>query len=107
MGSLIGLQLVATGAALCIGVSYYVSQRSAKPPGPRGWPIIGNLFGVPTEFEWLHWATYKGIYGAVSYTTVFGKEIVILNTLGEGNDMLDKRSSIYSGRPMMPFAGEM
>ncbi|KAJ7215332.1 hypothetical protein GGX14DRAFT_328727, partial [Mycena pura] len=72
------------------------------PPGPRGWPIIGNLFGVPTEFEWLHWATYKGIYGAVSYTTVFGKEIVILNTLGEGNDMLDKRSSIYSGRPTMP-----
>ncbi|KAF7369676.1 O-methylsterigmatocystin oxidoreductase [Mycena venus] len=107
MGSHIGLQVLASTAALCIGISYYLSQRSAKPPGPRGWPIIGNLFGVPTEFEWLHWSTYKELYGAVSYTTVLGKEIVILNTLEACNDMLDKRSSVYSGRPIMPFAGEI
>ncbi|KAF7358162.1 O-methylsterigmatocystin oxidoreductase [Mycena venus] len=107
MGSYIGLPVLASSAALCIGISYYLSQRSTKPPGPRGWPIIGNLFGVPTEFEWLHWTTYKELYGAVSYTTVLGKEIVILNTLEACNDMLEKRSSAYSGRPIMPFAGEI
>ncbi|KAJ7190886.1 cytochrome P450 oxidoreductase [Mycena pura] len=107
MASHIGPQVLASGAALCIGLYYYLSHRSAKPPGPRGWPIIGNLFGVPTEFEWLHWATYKELYGAVSYTTVLGKDIVILNTLEACNDILDKRSSVYSGRPIMPFAGQI
>ncbi|KAJ7451701.1 cytochrome P450 oxidoreductase [Mycena latifolia] len=100
-------QVVIGGALGCIGLSYYLSRRSAKPPGPRGWPIIGNLFDVPAEFEWLYWATYKKLYGPVSYTTILGKEIVILNTLEACNDMLEKRSSMYSGRPVMPFAGEI
>ena len=28
------------------------------PPGPRGWPIIGNLFQIPRDFE--H-ETYHGL----------------------------------------------
>ncbi|KAK6984826.1 O-methylsterigmatocystin oxidoreductase [Favolaschia claudopus] len=100
------ITLLVSGIALCLGVSYwFLSARYPKPPGPRGWPIIGNLLDMPTGFEWLHWETFKEIYGPVSGTTVLGKDVVILNTLEACNEMLDKRSSVYSGRPIMPFAG--
>ncbi|KAJ7493151.1 cytochrome P450 [Mycena galericulata] len=107
MNAHIGLQIFAIG--LIFLAIHYVSRRSRppKPPGPRGWPIIGILFSLPTEFEWLYWSTYKALYGPVSYTTILGKDIVILNTLDSCFDMLEKRSSIYSGRPNMPFAGEI
>jgi hypothetical protein len=100
-------QVVAGGVLICTGLYYFLSRRPANPPGPRGWPIIGNLLDAPTEFEWLHWGTYRKLYGPVSYTSILGREIVILNTLEACNDMLEKRSAIYSGRPVMPFAGEI
>ncbi len=33
------------------------------PPGPKRKPIIGNLLDLPQSFDWLHWATYKDLYG--------------------------------------------
>ncbi|KAJ7239357.1 cytochrome P450 oxidoreductase [Mycena rebaudengoi] len=90
---------IALGALICLGLSFCLSRRSSKPPGPRGWPIIRNLFNVPAEFEWRYWAWHKKIYGLISYATILGKEIVILNTLEACRDLLEKRSSIYSGRP--------
>ena len=47
------------------------------------------------------------LVGPVSSTTILGKDIVILNTLDACVELLEKRSSIYSGRPRMPFAGEL
>ncbi|KAK7458752.1 hypothetical protein VKT23_009754 [Stygiomarasmius scandens] len=96
-------------AVLCI-LAYKIlfsTQRSKPPPGPSGLPILGSFFELPQEFEWLYWSKYKDRYGPISYTTVLGKRIVILNTLEACNEVLEKRSSIYSGRPKMPFAGEI
>jgi hypothetical protein len=64
MGTPNALGLAAAAAALAVGILYvYRTRRTPYPPGPRGWPLIGNLFGVPSEFEWLHWATYEDRYG--------------------------------------------
>ncbi|KZP19005.1 hypothetical protein FIBSPDRAFT_863176 [Athelia psychrophila] len=27
-------------------------SRSRLPPGPPGWPIIGNMLDMPSEYEW-------------------------------------------------------
>ena len=94
------------------------------PPGPRGWPLLGSFFEMPDSFEWLHWAKFKDLYGeyvvrhlllsdnvlligSVSSVTVLGKRVIILNTLKSCVDVLEKKSSVSSGRPRMPFAGEL
>jgi len=33
------------------------------PPGPRGIPLLGNVFQMPTELPWLRFADYTKEYG--------------------------------------------
>ncbi|KAG6845864.1 hypothetical protein H0H87_002555 [Tephrocybe sp. NHM501043] len=77
------------------------------PPGPRGWPIIGNMYDLPLQGEPVPWLKHKDVYGPISSVTVLGKTIVILNDLQTSIDLLERRSSIYSGRPIFPFAGSL
>ena len=35
------------------------------PPGPRGWPFIGNLLDISEERPWLIYRDWARIYGAV------------------------------------------
>ncbi len=32
-------------------------------PGPKGWPIIGNLLDVPTEYEYRVFSRWQKKYG--------------------------------------------
>ena len=41
--------------------------------------------------------------GEIIYLDILGKELVLLNSEKVANDLLDKRSSIYSDRPQLPF----
>ncbi|KAF5387184.1 hypothetical protein D9615_001583 [Tricholomella constricta] len=100
--------LVGGFIALGLVVSFIGNSRRAPlPPGPRGWPVIGNLFDLPTRGDPLPWLAHKVAYGPISSVTVLGQTIVLLNDLQTTIDLLDKRSSIYSGRPIFPFAGGM
>jgi cytochrome P450 len=38
---------------------------------------------------------------------VFSQHIILLNSLDVCDELLNKRSAIYSGRPVLPLAGEM
>ena len=38
-------------------------SRAARPPGPKGYPLIGNLFDLPKEKEWLTYADWGKKYG--------------------------------------------
>ena len=58
------LLLLATTVLYLIASS--LRPRTPLPPGPRGLPIIGNMFDMPKEYEWLHWAKHKDLYGAHS-----------------------------------------
>jgi hypothetical protein len=46
--------------------SVSAGRKAGKlPPGPKGKPIIGNLFDLPPtgQQEWIHWLKHKEQYG--------------------------------------------
>ncbi|RDW81591.1 cytochrome P450 [Aspergillus mulundensis] len=94
---------------------YFLKQSFTKrttaplPPGPPPKPLIGNLRDLPSpdQQSWAHWLKHKDLYGPISSLTVFGQTIVIINEARIAFDLLEKRSTIYSSRPRMVFAGEM
>ncbi|KAG1752629.1 cytochrome P450 [Suillus paluster] len=77
----------------CIGVYLLKQIFSEKnpvpyPPGPPGRPFIGN-------------------YGDISHVEVLGQHIMVLNSVNTAMEMLDKKSSLYSDRPVLPMGGEL
>ncbi|KAI0066585.1 cytochrome P450 [Artomyces pyxidatus] len=102
--------LVLDLAAVMAFISFVVAfdqRRKRKglryPPGPRALPIVGNLFDVPKEFSWLTYAGWGKTYGDIISIQVFGQVIVILNSATVARDLLEKRGTIYSGRPTIHF----
>lgn len=89
------------------------------PPGPRPFPIIGNLLHIPKESSWLAYTKFSKTYGinflflsalfTISFPGdvlsfhVFGKVIVVLNSVKATKDLLERRGEIYSDRPVIPF----
>ncbi|KAI0030170.1 cytochrome P450 [Vararia minispora EC-137] len=84
-----------------------VSPSRPYPPGPRGWPLIGNLFDMPRTNIWEAFTHLRERYGDIVYLNVLGQPMIILNSLQAAQDLLDRHSAIYSDRPRMPMAGEL
>ncbi|KAG5938821.1 hypothetical protein E4U53_007933 [Claviceps sorghi] len=97
-------------AALLSIVLYYPRSRSKSslrlPPGPRGLPIVGNVFGLPPPDipEYQHWLKLKDTYGPISSVTIFGTTLVILHSQEAVQELLVKKSSKTSARPAFHFA---
>ena len=77
------------------------------PPGPPGLPILGNLFDMPKQYDWLHYASLSKLYGPINSLSALGQTIIILNSPTVIADLLEKRQHIYSDRPQMKFSGEL
>ena len=102
------------------GLTFFVmragKRRLPYPPGPKSLPIVGNLFSMPSEEEWItyrKWSEESGMRSRhlhlvpvnwplagsdIVYANVMGSHIVILNSIKAANELLEKRSSIYSDR---------
>lgn len=50
---------------------YQRRKRLPYPPGPPGWPLIGNLLDVPPSFPWLAFTKYSKEYGMSAFSTLF------------------------------------
>ncbi|TDZ14126.1 Multifunctional cytochrome P450 monooxygenase [Colletotrichum orbiculare MAFF 240422] len=85
------------------------SNRPPLPPGPKGLPLVGNMNDLPrpTEFGAHHWLKHRDLYGPISSITVMGQTLVIINDPLIAFEILEKRSSEFSSRSSLVFAGEL
>ena len=48
-----------------------------------------------------------GLIGDISHIEILGKHIIVLNSVKAAVQMLDKKGSIYSDRPVLTMCGEL
>ncbi|KAJ4485333.1 cytochrome P450 [Lentinula aciculospora] len=85
------------------------SRQYPLPPGPRKFPIVENLFQIPSGgFLWLDYAELCRKYESdIIHLSALGNSIIVLNSAKTASDLLEKRSSIYSSRPPTVMLGEL
>lgn len=92
---------------------YLVKQVLAQknpapfPPGPPGRPLVGNIPDMPQVKPWLTFTEWGKKYGDISHVEVLGQHIMVLNSVKTAVEMLEKKSSVYSDRPVLPMGGEL
>ncbi|KAJ7032276.1 cytochrome P450 [Mycena alexandri] len=93
--SFLDLPFALCATAALVLMIHYVCRRPIRsnlplPPGPKKLPFIGNIFDVPPASAW---ETY----------TEWGRKFVVLLSSTATDDLLEKRSAIYSDRPSLPM----
>ncbi|KIK93481.1 hypothetical protein PAXRUDRAFT_828946 [Paxillus rubicundulus Ve08.2h10] len=95
----------AGGFALCFVFMLSARRRRAQrnglplPPGPRGFPLIGNVFDLNIAAPWVSYEQWGKKYGGLVYSSIFGHDVIIINSTKVAYELLDQRSTIYSDRP--------
>ena len=86
---------------------YYEFRRDKNlPPGPRRLPLIGNLHQAPDKVPWRTYEQWTKKYGPI-FSLQYGlNTVIMLGTHESARDLLEKRSSIYSGRPRLVMADD-
>ncbi|KAI0698594.1 cytochrome P450 [Cytidiella melzeri] len=72
------------------------------PPGPKRWPIVGNLYDLPKpdgERPWVIYREWGRIYGDIVFLQVLGTPMLIISSAVVALDLMEKRSSLYSDKP--------
>ena len=105
-----------------LGFTLFVARRlqrssQPRPPGPKPWPLIGNVLDIPLIRPWITYRNWSKVYSTylgsiqtftqseilaasdIVSITVPGMQIVVLNSFKAATDLLEKKSQIYSDRP--------
>ncbi|KAK7694990.1 hypothetical protein QCA50_002178 [Cerrena zonata] len=90
-------------------VSSTRSQRHVKQiPGPPSQFLIGNLNDIPKERAWIAYMKMSEQYGSdLLRLNVFGRNLIIVNSLEAASDLFDGRSTIYNSRPRLVMLNEL
>jgi hypothetical protein len=103
---------------------YLASPYRKLPPGPRGYPIVGNLFELMRGGQWIKFSGWQKKYGMfvtssfcpylsqsllgdLIYLNAGGQPVVIINSPKAGVALLDRRGAIYSDRPRNIVASDI
>ncbi|KAJ6520766.1 cytochrome P450 [Mycena vulgaris] len=100
-------------ACLCASAAFLLYLKSRfrtlpLPPGPRKLPIVGNLFSMPFHSEWeTYWKWSQEYNSDIIHLSAAGTSIVVISSVAVAEDLLDKRSGIYSDRPQSTMLSEL
>ena len=76
------------------------------PPGPKPLPLLGNVLDLPTSREYETYTRWGKEFGDVVHVNALGQHIIVLSSVQAAKELLERRSSIYSGRPCVPMLHE-
>ncbi|KAG8719499.1 hypothetical protein FRC08_002681 [Ceratobasidium sp. 394] len=100
-------QTVLPFIGLGVVVGWFFWKRGASlplPPSPPAHPLFGHLFSFPSSNQHLAYRDIgKQLNSDIISFTVLGQAIVVLNSAEIADDLLVKRSAIYSDRPELPM----
>ncbi|KAF5336245.1 hypothetical protein D9758_014353 [Tetrapyrgos nigripes] len=100
-------QLFASIAVFLVTLYGFSKRNKVRyPPGPRGIPILGNLFQLDTKKSFETFAKWKNIYGPIIYVNVAGQPIVVLGSRKVAIEILEHRASKSADRPRLIVAEE-
>ncbi|KAH7377445.1 cytochrome P450 [Cadophora sp. MPI-SDFR-AT-0126] len=77
------------------------------PPGPPGYPLIGNLFDIPPTQSWLQLKAWADQYGPLYRLRLGRRDHVVISTEKIANDLLRERGNQYSSREQTVMAAEL
>ncbi|GJE96580.1 cytochrome P450 [Phanerochaete sordida] len=86
-----------------VAIAAYGVKQGRKagklPPGPSGLPIAGMAFENAKGYQWLNYEKWGKQYGSdILHVHMFGKPMIVLNSMQAVNDLFEKRSNLYSDR---------
>ncbi|KLO07637.1 cytochrome P450 [Schizopora paradoxa] len=84
-----------------------IFQRDKHPPGPNGYPIIGNLFDLSAREWWKNTLKWRSEYGDVVFLRSFGQPMIVVNSYDAAIDLFEKRFGTYSDRPTSVMLNEL
>ncbi|KAJ3978471.1 hypothetical protein F5890DRAFT_1560275 [Lentinula detonsa] len=86
---------------------YFHAAHMPKPPGPPGWPIIGNVFDNPPSQKHKTFREWGMQYGPVLRYRLLTEDIIVLNNREAAYELLEKRSLTTQDRPSQVMCGEL
>ncbi|KAG2069074.1 cytochrome P450 [Suillus decipiens] len=80
----------------------FIKNKQSKhslPPGPVPIPLLGNILSINTKEPWLTYTEWQAVYGDLVFARILDQDALVINSQPIMQDLLDKRSAIYSDRP--------
>ncbi|KAL2270590.1 hypothetical protein VTJ83DRAFT_2774 [Remersonia thermophila] len=81
---------------------YRLPKGARFLPGPVGIPFIGRIHDLPAKCMWVKLHEWSKTYGPIYQTEIFGTTHVWITSEKVAADVLSKKASIYSDRPLIP-----
>ncbi|PWN53131.1 putative cytochrome P450 monooxygenase/Phenylacetate hydroxylase [Violaceomyces palustris] len=91
------LVLVTVGVVLI--VSSLNTGGKIKLPGPRPWPVVGNLLQIGEDAA-ITYAEWAKVYGPVFKVVLGEREVVVVNSAAAAKELFIDQGSTYISRPM-------